>query len=83
MQLLVRNKPTTLVCTGNIDYEMDWDSDEPLFLINNSDKIDVDLSKQGYVRNRLVPEVIVWAKSLDFGTTYIALQNDFDEIEMV
>lgn len=82
MQLLVRNKPTTLVCTHNFDHEMYWDSDEPLFLIKNNDKIVKYLEDNGYKMHPLVPEIIVWSKSLDFKTTYIARFDDFDEIEM-
>lgn len=82
MQLLQRNKPTTLVCTGNTEYEMDWDSNEPLFLIENNDKIIKELENDGYRMHPLVPEIIVWSKSLDFQTTYIARKEDFDYMEM-
>lgn len=82
MQLLVRNKPTNLVCTGNLEYEMDWDSDEPLFLVKHNDKIIKELEVDGYRMHPLVPEIIVWSKSLDFETTYIARKEDFDELEM-
>lgn len=82
MQLLVNNKPTTLLCTGNTEYEMEWDSSEPLFLIEQNDKILRDLDEQGYRMHPLVPEIIVWSKSLDFETTYIARKEDFDELEM-
>lgn len=82
MQLLKNNKPTTLVCTGNLDYEMEWDSDEPLFLIKYDDKIIKYIEDAGYRMHPLVPEIIVWSKSLDFETTYIARKEDFDELEM-
>lgn len=82
MQLLQRNKPTTLVCTGNLEYEIEWDSDEPLFLIENNEKIIKHLEYDGYRMHPLVPEVIVWSKSLDFQTTYIARKEDFDWMEM-
>lgn len=82
MQLLTRNKPTTLVCTGNTEYEMEWDSPEPLFLIKNNDKIVKELEDQGYHMHPLVPEIIVWSKSLDFKTTYVAREEDFDYVEM-
>lgn len=82
MQLLQANKPTTLVCTGNTEYEMDWDSTEPLFLVENNDKIIKELENDGYRMHPLVPEIIVWSKSLDFQTTYIARKEDFDELEM-
>jgi hypothetical protein len=81
-QLLRANKPTTLVCTGNIDYEMEWDSDDMLFLIDNNDKIIKSIEEQGYRMHPLVPEIIVWGRSLDFSTTYIARKEDFDELEM-
>ncbi len=81
-QLLQRNKPTTLVCTGNVEYEMDWDSNEPLFLIENNDKILRHIEEQGYRMHPLVPEIIVYGMSLDFQTTYIARKEDFDEMEM-
>lgn len=61
---------------------MEWDSNEPLFLINNNDKIIKELENDGYHMHPLVPEVIVWSKSLDFKTTYIARKEDFDELEM-
>lgn len=82
MQLLIRNKPTNLVCTGNLEYEMDWDSDEQLFLVEHDDKIIKQLELDGYRMHPLVPEIIVWSKSLDFQTTYIARKEDFDEVEM-
>ena len=82
MQLIIRNKPTNLVCTGNLDHEMDWDSTEPLFLVENNDKIIKELENDGYRMHPLVPEIIVWGKSLDFQTTYIARKEDFDYMEM-
>lgn len=81
-QLLVRNKATNLVCTGNPDYEMEWDSDEPLFLVQYDEKIVKQLEEFGYRMHPLVPEIIVWSKSLDFQTTYVARKEDFDEMEM-
>jgi hypothetical protein len=82
MQLLIANKPTTLVCTANTEYEMEWDSKEPLFLIKQNDKIIKELELDGYRMSDLVPEVIVWGRSLDFKTTYVARKEDFDEMEM-
>lgn len=82
MQLLIANKPTTLVCTANTEYEMEWDSLEPLFLIKQNDKIIKELEDQGYLMNPLVPEIIVWSRSLDFKTTYVARKEDFDDMEM-
>jgi hypothetical protein len=82
MQLLVRNTPTTLVCTGNLEHEMEWDSDEPLFLVKYDEKILKELERDGYRMHPLVPEIIVWSKSLDFQTTFIARKEDFDEVEM-
>jgi len=81
-QLLRANKPTTLVCTGNLDYEMEWDSDEMLFLVEYDDKIIKELENDGYRMHPLVPEIIVWGKQLDFSTTFIARKEDFDELEM-
>ena len=82
MQLLRANKPTTLVCTSNLEHEMEWDRDEPLFLIKNNDKIIKELETDGYRMHPLVPEIVVWSKSLDFQTTYIAREEDFDKLEM-
>lgn len=82
MQLLQRNKPTTLVCTGNLEHEMEWDSNEPLFLVKYDEKILKELDSMGYRMHPLVPEIIVWSKSLDFQTTYIARKEDFDYMEM-
>jgi hypothetical protein len=81
-QLLIRNKPTNLVCTANTEYEMNWDSDDQLFLVEHDDKIIKELESQGYRMHPLVPEIIVWSKALDFQTTYIARKEDFDEMEM-
>jgi hypothetical protein len=81
-QLLRANKPTTLVCTGNLDHEMEWDSDEMLFLIEYDEKIIKELENDGYRMHPLVPEIIVWGKQLDFSTTFIARKEDFDELEM-
>lgn len=82
MQLLVNNKPTTLICTDNLDHEIEWDSNEPLFLVEHNDKIIKELEIDGYRMHPLVPEIIVWSKSLDFQTTYIARKEDFDYMEM-
>ena len=82
MQLLRANKPTTLVCSGNIDYEIEWDSSEMVFLIENNDKIIKDAESQGYRMHPLVPEIIVYSPSFDFQTTYIARKEDFDKLEM-
>lgn len=82
MQLLKANKPTTLVCTYNIEHEMEWDSEEPLFLVEQNDKILKDMEEQGYRMHPLVPEIIVWSKSLDFQTTYVARKEDFNYMEM-
>lgn len=81
-QLLRANKPTTLVCTNNLDHEMEWDSDEMLFLVEYDDKIIKELESDGYRMHPLVPEIIVWGKQLDFSTTFIARKEDFDEMEM-
>lgn len=81
-QLLQRNKSTTLVCTYNFEHEMEWDSDEPLFLVQYDDKIINHVESNGYRMHSLVPEIIVWSKSLDFQTTYIARKEDFDYMEM-
>lgn len=81
-QLLRRNKPTTLVCTGNTEYEINWDGDDMLFLIENNDKILNELQLDGYRMHPLVPEIIVWGRQLDFGTTYVAREEDFDYMEM-
>lgn len=61
---------------------MEWDSNEPLFLIENNDKILKELEDNGYILHPLVPEIIVWSKSLDFETTYVARKEDFDYMEM-
>lgn len=82
MQLLQRNKPTNLVCTANPEYEMQWDSDEPIFLIEQDEKILKELEDNNYRMHPLVPEIIVWSKSLDFQTTYVARKEDFDYMEM-
>jgi hypothetical protein len=82
MQLLTNNKPTNLVCTGNLDHEIEWDSKDFLFLVEYDDKIWKYLDSEGYHSHPLVPEIIVWSKSLDFQTTYIARKEDFDEVEM-
>jgi hypothetical protein len=81
-QLLRANKPTILVCTNNLDYEMEWDSEDMLFLVEYDDKILKELERDGYRMHPLVPEIIVWGKQLDFQTTYIARKEDFDELEM-
>jgi hypothetical protein len=81
-QLLIANKATTLVCTGNLDHEMEWDSQDFLFRVDNNNKITNELESQGYRMHPLVQEIIVWSKSLDFQTTYIARKEDFDEVEM-
>ena len=81
-QLIRANKPTNLVCTSNLDHEMEWDSDEMLFLVQYDEKIFAELEREGYRIHPLVPEIIVWGKSLDFQTTYIAREEDFDWVEM-
>jgi hypothetical protein len=81
-KLIKANKPTSLVCLHNIEYEMPWNSDEPIFQIA-MDKKHIDyLDREGYRMHPLVPEILVWSKSLHFQTIYIARKEDFDELEM-
>jgi hypothetical protein len=61
---------------------MEWNSDDMLFLIDNNEKIIKELNHQGYHMHPLIPEIIVWSRSLDFSTTYVARKEDFDELEM-
>lgn len=82
-QLLVSNKPTTINCFYNPDHEIDWGSNKMLFKVNLTDKLKRFLENEvGYRMHDLVPEILVWDKSLDFGTVYIARAADFDEVEM-
>lgn len=73
-QLLVRNKPTHLLCLHNQDYEMQWDSDQPVFFINHE-------KRHGEI-NHMIGEMLVYSPSFDFKSVYIARQEDFDQIEM-
>lgn len=81
-QLLKANKPTSLTCMHNLDYEMDWDSDEYLYKVDMDKRYIDHLERSGYRMHRLVPEILVWNKALDFETIYIARAEDFDEVEM-
>jgi len=81
MQLLQRNKPTSLTCIHNIDYDMDWDSDEYLFKVNWDKQYYKHLELAGYRMHPLVEEILVYSKSLDFKTIYIARADDFNEVE--
>jgi hypothetical protein len=80
MKLLQRNKPTSLTCVHNIDYDMDWDSDELIFQIFG-DKYWKAAYEQGYMTHDLVPEILVYSRKFDFETVYIAREDDFDEVE--
>jgi hypothetical protein len=81
-QLLKANKPTSLTCIHNLDHEMEWDSEEYLYKVDMSDKYINFLDRSGYRMHRMVPEILVWNKALDFETIYIARAEDFDEVEM-
>jgi len=61
---------------------MEWDSEEYLYKVDMSDKYINFLDRSGYRMHRMVPEILVWNKSLDFETIYIARAEDFDEVEM-
>lgn len=82
MQLLLSNKPTSLTCLNNVEYEMEWDSNDYLFKIDFNNKNLEVLNDQGYRMHDLVPEILVWGKGLDFQTVFIAREEDFDEVEM-
>jgi hypothetical protein len=80
-KLLVRNKPTSLICTGNPEYEIDWDRDEIVFQIN-ADKRQRDyLEDMGIPLNDMIGEILVWSRSFDFSTVYVARSEDFDVVE--
>lgn len=81
MKLLQRNKPTSLTCIHNIDYDMDWDSDEIVFKVDLDKKYVKYLETSGYTMHPLVPEILVYSRSFDFETVYIARAEDFDELE--
>jgi hypothetical protein len=66
----------------NLGYDIDWDSDEELFHVPIQNKHIVYLESLGYHMHPAVPEILVWSKSLDFQTIYIARKKDFDEVEM-
>ncbi|MEY4331465.1 MAG: hypothetical protein RLZZ196_203 [Bacteroidota bacterium] len=80
--LLQANKPTSLTCLHNIDYDMEWDSDELVFKVEWDKKYYKYLELEGYRMHPLVEEILVYSKSLDFQTVYIARADDFDEVEM-
>lgn len=79
-QILIRNKPTTLICTGNPDHEILWDSDEMVFLIDADKKMRAYLEDMGIPLNDIIGEIVVWSKSFDFKTTYVGRKEDFDWI---
>ena len=81
MKLLQANQTTTLVCVGNTDYEMEWNSDDLVFQVF-SDKYWNEAIEQGYMTHDLVPEILVYSRKFDFETIYIARAEDFDEVEM-
>ena len=66
----------------NLDYDMDWDSDEYLYKVDMDKRYINYLERSGYRMHRMVPEILVWSKALDFETVYIARAEDFDEVEM-
>jgi hypothetical protein len=79
-QLLVRNKPTTLICTGNPDHEISWDSDDIVFLVEADKKMRSYLEYVGMPLNDIIGEIIVWSRKFDFQTTYVGRKEDFDWI---
>jgi hypothetical protein len=81
MKLLQANKPTSLTCAQNIDYDIEWDSDEFIYQVF-SDKYWKAAYEQGYTIHNLVPEILVYSRKFDFETVYIARADDFDEVEM-
>lgn len=82
MQLLLNNKPTSLTCLNNTEYEMEWDSDDYLFKVDFNNKNLAVLAEQRYHMHDLVSEILVWSKKLDFESVFIARAEDFDEVEM-
>ena len=81
MKLLQDNQTTNLICLGNIDYEIEWNSEEFVHLVTN-DKLWKEAYEQGYMTHELVPEILVYSNKFDFKTVYIARAEDFDEVEM-
>jgi hypothetical protein len=61
---------------------MDWDGDEYLFKVDMDKRYTDYLERSGYRMHRMLPEILVWNKSLDFQTIYVARAEDFDEVEM-
>ena len=60
---------------------MEWNSDELVFQVF-SEKHWKSAQEQGYMTHELVPEILVYSRSFDFETVYIARADDFDEVEM-
>jgi hypothetical protein len=61
---------------------MEWDSDELVFQVF-SEKHWKQAYEQGYMTHELVPEILVYSRSFDFETVYIARADDFDLVEDV
>jgi hypothetical protein len=75
---LIRNKPTTLICTGNPDHEIAWDQDDIVFLIDADEKMREHLEEMGIPLNNMIGEIVLWSREFDFRTTYIGRKQDFD-----
>jgi hypothetical protein len=75
MVSLKRNKPANLICSYNSDYEITWDSDETVFLV------EYDKRMQSVVElNTHIDEILVYSPKFDFGCAYVSRQEDFDYI---
>ena len=77
-QALIRNKPANLICIGNPDYEIVWDEDDPVFLIEADKKMRAHMEDMGIPLNDIIGEIIVWSRKFDFSTTYVGRKEDFD-----
>ena len=75
MVSLKRNKPANLICAYNSDYEITWDSNETVFLV------EYDKRMQDLVElNNHIGEILVYSTKFDFRCAYVARQEDFDYI---
>lgn len=73
---LQRNKPANLICVYNDEYEITWDSDETVFLV------EYDKRMQDLVElNSHIGEILVYSTRFDFRCPYVARQEDFDYID--
>lgn len=76
MKLLAKRiRPAVMECIHNRDYEMTWDKNDIVFVVDSPKQLEfANLSKAA-------GEVLLWSPKFDFQVPFIGYEDDFEIFE--